>query len=454
MPLKSSLGNRATLRMSLFCLTLVSTASACVESIGLPADSSTGLRYPIALVADPSGTRIFALGANYDRLFRAGRMRLIDTSNDTFVVDAAGAAVTAEVPSFGGSFAMDVVKGATAPLHLIVPARDDDSVSVLDVRDATATTLDCSANALTGICADDHRIAGHDGLFPVGDDPIAVALSDSPDGRRRIHVAAANNGFLTLLDYDPKEQPLNLRTLDQVTLPAGLNSIVVSPLSQRAYVTTTATAAVQTYRVDPGPSTDKPWVIAQEPAVVLPSSAIVDYGRGLVFSSDYSRLYVAWRSPASLAILDVVPDGTGVPSNRLVDTIVLGSKPSGLAVAPLGPGGRDLVYVSCYADDAIWVVDPALRTTVARIPMRLGVQETGSDPQIVRGSPFAMVAVNVPDHRHVPPLANEPPPGWRLYAGLFSVPPGADHHVVVIPIDPAAANRYVPDHIVHVGGAK
>jgi DNA-binding beta-propeller fold protein YncE len=184
---------------------------------------------------------------------------------------------------------------------------------------------------------------------------------------------------------------------------------------------------------------DRPWLIAQEPSIVLPASSVADYGRGLAFSTDYSRLYVAWRSPASLAILDVVPDASGVPSNRLVDSIVLGSKPSGLAVAPTGPGGRDLVYVSCYGDDAVWVVDPALRTSIARISMRLGIAEPGQDPRIVRGSPFALATVNVPTR------------GWQLYAALFAVPPGGSHQVVVVPIGQGAPHLNFADHIVHVG---
>ena len=431
----------ATLRLPSLCLALAVLAAACDNNIGLPADDTNGLRYPIALVKDPSGKRIFALGANFDRLFRAGRLRTIDTATDKYVVAADGSTSATEIPSFGGSFALDLANGITDTVfRLFVPSRDDDSLTVVDVLTATPTTMDCGASSLTGICASNRRIAGSSGVFPVGDDPIAVALSPSPDGRRRVHIAAANNGQLSLYDFDPKELPVNLRSLDSVIMPLCLNSIVISPLSGRAYVTSTGTAAVQTYRVDAGPTPDRPWIIAQEPSVVLPASAAVDYGRGMVFSSDYSRLYVAWRSPASLAILDVVPNGSGVPNNRLVDSIVLGKKPSGLAIAPTGPGGRDLVYVSCYGEDAIWVVDPAERTTVATIPMRLGVQEPGSDPQIVRGSPFAMVAVDVPDR------------GWLLYAGLFSVPPGGDHHIVVVPIAPGAVNRNVADHIVHVGG--
>ena len=172
----------------------------------------------------------------------------------------------------------------------------------------------------------------------------------------------------------------------------------------------------------------------------MPGAASADYGRGMAFATDYSRLYVAWRSPSSLQILDVVPDATGVPNNRLVDSIALGKKPSEIVVAPTGPGGRDLVYISLFGEDAVWVVDPALRAVVATIPMRLAVQEPGQDARIVRGSPFALSAVHVPSR------------GWQLYAALFSVPPGGDHQIVVIPIGEGAANRNVADHIVHVGG--
>lgn len=420
---------------------LAALAEGCEEGVGLPQDLSSGLRYPVALAADPSGKQVFALGANFDRKYRAGRMRTIDTATDTFAVDKNGQSVIAEIPSFGGEFAIDASSGATATaLHLIVPARDDDSVSVVDVGSELPRNLSCAADSV-GICGASHRTAAHDGLFPVGDDPFAVALSDAPDGRRRVHIAAATNGQLSLYDFDPKDPQVAMRYLDSVSMPAGLHSIVTSPLSGRTYVSTTRSSAIQTYRIDPGPTADRPWVIVQEPSVVLPASNAPDYGRGMALSGDASRLYVAWRSPASLQIVDIVPDsaslpGVGTPRNRLVDTIPLGKQPSMVAVAPVGPQGRDLVYVSCFAEDAIWVVDPQIRAVVAQISMRLAVNYADGSAEIVRGSPFAITAVNVPDR------------GWLLYAGLFAVPPQRNHQIVVVPIAPGASRRHLADHIV------
>ena len=427
-------------------------ASACTESIGLPADTGDGLRYPIALVADPSGKQIFALGANFDRLYRAGRLRTIDTATDTWVVGSNGQPVIAEVPSFGGNIAVEMSHGATATAQrLFVPSRDDDSMSIVDVGTGTPRTLTCGADPSTGICDSHHRIAASAGVFPVGDDPFAVALSDTPTGRKLVHVAAATNGQLSLFDYDPSQPVMDLRALDSVSMPAGLHTLLISPLSGRAYVTSTRTSAIQTYRIDPTDNPDRPWRIQQEPGVVLPASGAADYGRGMALSSDQSRLYVAWRSPAALQIVDIVPESAGVPfvgvaspgapNNRLVDTIELGAKPSLVAVAPTGPGGRDLVYISCFGEDAIWVVDPVLRTTVAQIPMRLAVTPAGGSPTIVRGAPFALTTVNVPGR------------GWTLYAALFSVPPGRDHEVVVIPLESTSPKRHVADHVVTLPGA-
>lgn len=425
---------------------LLLSASGCTQSIGLPQDTSEGLRYPIALVPDPAGTHLFALGANFDRLYRAGTMRTIDTATDTYLTNSAGQVVTAEVPSFGGSFAVDASQGATSTaLRLIVPARDDDSLTILDVAETAPRALSCGADPETGICNGNHRIAASSGVYPVGDDPFAVALSDAPDGRRLVHIAASTNGQMSLFDFDPKAPEVSLRALDTAAMPAGLHSIAVSTLNRRVYVTSTRTSAIQTYRVAPTGDPDKPWSIEQEASVVLPASGSNDYGRGMAFSSDNSRLYVAWRSPAALQIVDVVPErpdfpGLGAPYNRLVDTIELGAKPSMLAVAPTGPGGRDLVYVSCYGEDAIWVVDPQLRSVVAQIPMRVAVPVPGQSPSIVRGSPFALSAVNVPGR------------GWVLYAALFSVPPGRSHDIVVVPLGANEPGRHTADHVVTIQG--
>ena len=153
------------------------------------------------------------------------------------------------------------------------------------------------------------------------------------------------------------------------------------------------------------------WSVEQFDGITLPISSGAEYSRAVTMSSDGGRLYVAYRNPNSVLVIDTSLSRAGVPVDRLVDTIGVGGQPAQLLTAPTREDGGELLYVSCFDTDDIWVVDPESRAVVdvIRLPH----------------APYGMTAVKVPGR------------GWTLYAGMFT-----QHRLAVIDLDPSDANRH------------
>lgn len=110
----------------------------------------------------------------------------------------------------------------------------------------------------------------------------------------------------------------------------------------------------------------------------LESSYRASDSRGLAFSSDGSRLYVAGRIPDTLLVLSVT-ESQGFPFVQLLRAISLPDAPNAVTVIPR-PGQRDLVAVTCSIAGSVALYDDDVGDLVSLIP-GVGVQ------------PFALAAV-------------------------------------------------------------
>ena len=399
-------------------LAMLPTLTACGGEFGVPPYGGDGVRYPVSMTADPSGRWLYVVGANFDRQHRGGIVRVFDTAANKWAPSD-----IVEVPSHAAGILLQPSGAPDGGHRLYVAARDDDSISIIDVKaNATgAPGLDCGQpDGEIGPCAGDHRIGGELKDDPdVGSDPVQVDLVAAPDGTGMLlQVVATGDGQVTLVDLQQKTSGSGVKAkiLDHMKLLAGPSAMVTSPLTGRSYVADARLNRLYTHGLaqgldDTGAVTDG-WTIDRQDTIALPRAAGGEYARGMTLSLDNSRLYVAYRSPNALLIVDIAPGASGAPANLLLDTIGLGGRPAQVIVAPTGPEGRELVYVSCYGTDDIWVVDPALRAVV--------------DVFELVHSPYGMVAVNVAD--------DQGGSRWRLYAGLFT-----RHEIVALDIDPSAA---------------
>jgi hypothetical protein len=397
------------------CLALA-LAAGCTENPSMPRDEESGVRYPLGMVGDRAGSFLMVAGTNFDRRYRAGVVRVVQTATDTWMPKN-----EVEVPSFAGNIALlpDAATQTQAG-HLVVPARDDDSLTIVDLAAGATPILSCGTpDAETGVCASSHRVGALNANVTVGNDPLDVAFQPGPNGHLWAHVVATTDGRVSVFDVDPSVSPPTWKPVDAQVLGVGLQAVRVSPLTGRVYVSDNRATALHVYRMGQTGDPAQPWRMILEPPIGLPGSGLLDYGRGMALSSDGATLYLAWRSPNSILIIDIGPDDAGLPRNVLLDLVPIGSGPAQLVVAPTGPGGRDLVYASCFGVDSVWVLDPQLRAFEAIMPMPHG--------------PYGLATVDVPGA------------GWKLYVALFGL-----HQVGVVPIEPTAAKRNTLSHYVKV----
>lgn len=388
-------------------------AAGCGEQEGLPADTGTGVRYPIALTATPDGKQVLAIGANFDRKFRAGSIGVINTETQQWQ------GKIAETEGFAGGAALQVPeKPGDAPLRLLITSREHDSLALMDVAPSAGSigSLNCGAIDSNGRCGTSHHYGALNETPTVGDDPMGIEVLPWGALGWRVNVAATLDGRVTVLRLDAAGQ---LKEIGNTGFGSGLSHIRTVPKTGRTYISDNKAPQLHVFRLDPDVGTTAGWKVVPEASVNLPASSARDYGRGMAISGDGARLYVADRSPAALLLIDVAPDSAGVPRNAVTAVIPLVGKPSEVAVAPSGPGGKELVYVSCFGDDSVWVVDPWLRSVVdvIRLPH----------------APYALAAVDVPGLD----TATGAPRGWTLYAGLFS-----RHAIAAVPLNPGHPKRH------------
>lgn len=382
--------------------------AACGDNPGLPEDTGLAVRYPMALAAVPSGELLFVVGANFDRAFRAGKVRVLDTARDQYV------AGSLEIPGYAGGVALqyphDVTPSAALPERMLVTSRDDDGISWASF-DTKNASLSCGTHDAFGRCDSGHRFGFPDDTTPIGNDPMGIEVVPWDPGYWRVTVVSSASAKVTVLRMDSKG---HFDVVDQISLSTGLYGVKTAPGTGRTYISTIGAPYLHVLRLDVDPTRKTGYKVVAEPTLVLPSLTASSYGRGLALSSDGARLYVADRSPQAVLEIDVTPGPSGAPRNAIAAVMTIGPGPSEIAVAPTGPNGRDLLYVSCFSDDSVWVVDPYLRQTVDVIRLPHG--------------PYALAAVHVA----APGEAKQ----WKLYAALFGA-----HKLAVVPIDPASPAR-------------
>ena len=139
------------------------------------------------------------------------------------------------------------------------------------------------------------------------------------------------------------------------------------PVQPIYYLTSNLTAAISTFHV-----TDDAAGGIVVPGAVFSIGAAFSSGadgRELVFEPGGQRAFMTQNAPPSVAVLDTrinQPEGRGLPSNKVVDTIQVCQGPSHLAMRQAkyaGPAGTEpllqtSLYVICFTSNQIMIVDP------------------------------------------------------------------------------------------------
>lgn len=370
------------------------TASA--EDVRPPQDQ---LYFPTGAALAPDGSKLFVVNANSELRYDSGSIAILDlnlanqvSSNwistrtapdgchadsdhtETLVCDE----TPFIIPDSGariGNFATDIAvqdfhNGA---LRLIVPTRGDPSVAWLDYD---GTKLSCSSAEGFALCDDAHRLyAVHNspdlGVLP--SEPFH-AFADSANGYAV--VTHLTTGAVTLVDSPAggdatiADIDTGLFAVDPTTGLRGSTAVAVRDANGTsiAYVGSRSDDRIQTFTVG-RPGNAAPYLLPSNyfflhTAVGANAGGSSDT-RGLAFSPSGDRLYVVNRLPPALQVFDTSLRPTGFPANIGLAATDICREASSLAVMDSGDGDR--VYIPCFQDGQIYVVDPRGQASVEDI---------------------------------------------------------------------------------------
>ncbi len=295
----------------------------------------------------------------------ADHLETLICSESKFLIGGAGARI--------GNFATDIAvqNFGGGPLRLIVPTRGDPSIAWIDWD---GSKLSCKTGS-TGfdLCDEEHR------LSYVHNDPNIGLLPDEPfgawAGKDFAIVTHLTTGGITLID---SPQGGAAQIADVVTGLFGADPLtglrgstgVAGRSDGLVYVGSRSEDRIQTLTVGRPVNSDiAPPFIVPEAYFFLDlvggnAGGSTDT-RGMAFSSSGDRLYIINRRPPSLQIYDTSPDPSGAPRNKGIAATDICREASTLTLLDAGDGER--VYISCFQDGEIYVVDPRGASSVEDI---------------------------------------------------------------------------------------
>ncbi|MGM0578652.1 MAG: hypothetical protein ACQEXJ_23205 [Myxococcota bacterium] len=282
-----------------------------------------------------------------------------------------------------------------------VLSREDDALYHVSMTgDETAPRLSCSGGRRSSetnilVCPPREDLAeatvptddGEDRRnIRVGPDPYGALVHHARPGQDRdvLLTGAMVDGTVATFGLAEDGAP---ELLDTVDLQGGLFAFAESPVTGRIYTTHKTQNIFNVLEIHPPDPEEE--VASPHPrvervgSVTIPASIVQDHARGMAISADGARLYAAYRSPSSLLVVDIAREASATPSERILAKIPIGRRPADVVVVPPSGDLPELVYVSSQRDDRIEVVDPALGEVV--------------DTVLVGDDPFGMAFVDNPE---------------------------------------------------------
>lgn len=402
------------------------TASA--EEVRPPRDQ---LAFPTGMAVSPDEHSLFVVNANSELRFDSGSIGVIDLDQVEAVIAswAAGTIPSgydcsrdldhietlqcqeqkffkADSGVRVGNFATDLrvqdfSNGGAVNLRVYVPTRGDPSVAWADYD---GDRLRCNASSESyPLCDDAHRLTSLDNdpdLAALPNEPFSVFTHVIPtydsNGNRLADrgfamVSHLATGSVTLIDSPADSSKVRIvDMINNVFLPdvitgtglRGATTIAGRPMptvappppvpavpDELVYVASSSEDRVQTFTVAQRDGSA---------AFLLPGSFFflnsVGSGagnsndtRGIEFSASGDRFYLVNRLPPSVQVWDTSLTESGVPRNTPLGSSDVCRQASTLAVANLGDPVGDRVYVTCFQDGQVYVVDPTGQSRVEDI---------------------------------------------------------------------------------------
>jgi DNA-binding beta-propeller fold protein YncE len=387
-----------------YAFVLVSSALVgCTAPDSAVRPPENDLYYPTGAAVSPDDALLFVTNANSDLQYDSGsisvfdlakvdqyandwsQQKLIDTEqagdtgcqqdpdhSETLICDNTDKLVAtrfmkantaARVGNFATAIAVQDTGAGT--FRLIVPTRGDPSVAWVDWD---GSKLSCNADGQGfELCDDDHR------LSYVHNDPDIGYLPEEPfdafassTGNYAI-VTHLTTGAVTLIDSPPggkasiSDVVVGLFAPDMVTGiegSTGVSARVTPGADDIVYVGARSEDRIQTFTVG-RPVNAAPYLL-QGNFFFLDSvggnAGSSEDTRGMTFAPSGDQMYLINREPPSLQVYDTSLKTTGLPENKGIGATDICREASKLTALDTGDGER--IYITCFSDGELYVVDP------------------------------------------------------------------------------------------------
>ncbi|MGN6106375.1 MAG: YncE family protein [Kofleriaceae bacterium] len=380
---------------------------ACTASAEDVRPLENQLFFPTGAAVAPGGSTLFVTNANSDLTFDSGSVSVISLEQVDTIVDGwllrgeqpAGCSQDAdytetltceeavfldETRGSGvriGNFATEIAVQdlGNGNLRLVIPTRGDPSITWVDWA---GSQLSCNASGEQfSLCDDTHRLSfvfNDADLSSIPDEPFGVFADSAGEFAVVTHLVT---GSVSLIDSPRTGDAIvtdvvsGIFAADQSTGVRGATGVAgrtPDAAGDIIYVGSRTEDRIQTFTVG-RPVNNAPPFLLQGNWFFLdsvggdPTLPSTDTGgsrdtRGMAFSATGDRLYLVNRAPPSLQVIDTSLGPTGFPRNVGVGAADICRQASTITVADSGDGER--IYVTCFQDGQIYVLDPRGRVTV------------------------------------------------------------------------------------------
>jgi hypothetical protein len=398
---------------------LAAGCTASAEDVRPPRDQ---LAFPTGMAITPDEKTLFVANANSELRYDSGSIGVLDLDRVRSVVNtwANGAIPTdydckqdidhsetlgCEEANFFradsgvriGNFATDLtVQDFTASdgsgnVRVFVPTRGDPSVAWADFD---GDRLHCTSGSDSyPLCDDAHRLTSLENnpdLAPLAGEPFTVFAHTTPAGVG----AKPTEGFaivghlfsasVTLIDAPADSS--RVRIVDMIHNVFGIDGTGERAASSIAglalpdsglsttpeeliYIASSTEDRVQTFTVGE---------LEGSASYLLPNNFFFlnavgnnagnsANSRSIAFSSRRDRLYLVNRLPPSLQVYDTSIGPTGMPINQPLGSSDTCREASAISVANFGDVIGDRIYVTCFQDGQVYIVDPTGQSRVEDI---------------------------------------------------------------------------------------
>jgi YVTN family beta-propeller protein len=383
------------------CAAIAASCTASSDEVRPPSDD---FYFPSGMALSPDGRYLGVVNANSDLRYDSGTLLLVDADEIRSLVSDWLA--TGEVPdgrdcevdrSVGytlhcgteqligaggsvriGNFATEVAfqELTAGAARAFVAVRGDPSVTWVDL-DPAGGRLYCGDGGDHHRCDDEHRlrrVRGDSDLDPLPPEPFGLFVDGGNEYALVTHLTTAS---VSLIDApadggDPVVADV-VRGLFQPNSQGLQGAVGIAGRrpgdpSDKVYVTSRSEPSLRSLSVVRG--TSFPELAVGRRMDLRDLGRPADNARGLAFNGDGSRAYVVNRSPPALQIVDTSIDALGQPANQPIGSVGLCRQGSSATVADTGRGER--VYVACFRDSQVWVINPANQALDTIIPVGRG----------------------------------------------------------------------------------